>query len=93
MFVLGVRQHRSAHHALQHKAAGIDIVIGEPVPRILEAARRIAALFILMPAHGKSPLKRFLFGTTTLGVLHGADCPVWFMSSAARRNPPEWAAA
>lgn len=71
----------------------IDVVIGEPVPRILEAAREIAALFILMPAHGKSPLKRFLFGTTTHGVLHGADCPVWFMSSAARRHPPEWAAA
>jgi len=72
---------------------GIEVVVGEPVPRILQAARDIRALFILMPAHGKSPLKRFLFGTTTLGVLHGAGCPVWFMSAAAQRNPPEWAAA
>lgn len=71
----------------------IRVAVGEPVPRILEAARAIDALFILMPAHGKGPLKRFLFGTTTLGVLHGAGCPVWFMSSAARRNPPKWAAA
>ncbi len=71
----------------------IDVAIGEPVPSILEMARQIGALFILMPSHGKSPLKRFLFGTTTIGVLHGADCPVWFMSSAARRTPPDWAAA
>lgn len=71
----------------------IDVAIGEPAPRILETARALGALFILMPAHGKNPLKRFLFGTTTLEVLHGAACPVWFMSSAARRNLPEWAAA
>lgn len=71
----------------------IDVAVGEPVPAILEAARTIPALFILMPAHGKNPLRRFLFGTTTLEVLHGASCPVWFMSSAAQRNPPQWAAA
>ncbi|MFQ5526102.1 MAG: universal stress protein [Thermoanaerobaculia bacterium] len=71
----------------------VDVAVGEPVRQILDTARSLGALFILMPAHGKSPLKRFLFGTTTLGVLHGSDCPVWFMSSAARRHPPEWAAA
>lgn len=71
----------------------IDVVAGEPVPRILEAARAIEALFILMPAHGRNPLSRFLFGTTTLEVLHRAGCPVWFVPSAALRNPPEWAAA
>ncbi len=94
---LGIETLRSKLEALvpdefAHRMA-VDVVVGEPVPRIVKAARELGALFILMPAHGKSPLKRFLFGTTTLGVLHGADCPVWFMSSAARRNPPEWAAA
>ena len=71
----------------------VEVVVGEPAQRILEYARDIGALFILMPAHGKSPLKRFLFGTRTLRLLHGSDCPVWFMSSAARKNLPDWAAA
>ena len=45
-------------------------------------------LFVLMAAHGKSPFKRFLFGTTTLEVLHGSDCPVWFVPPAVCQNAP-----
>jgi universal stress protein A len=61
------------------------VLVGEPVPRILEEAARINALFILMAAHGKGPLKRMLFGTTTLEVLHGSECPVWFLPPAVTR--------
>lgn len=77
---------------LEHRVT-TEVATGETVPTILEVADRVQALFILMPAHGKSAIKRFLFGTTTLGILHGADCPVWFMSAKARRHLPEWAAA
>lgn len=60
-----------------------QLVHGDPIPSILQVARETRALFILMPAHGRSPLKRFLFGTTTLGVLHGSDCPVYFLPPKA----------
>jgi len=70
----------------------VDVAVGPPVRRIVEAARATNSLFILMGAHGKSPLQRFLFGTTTFGVLHGSDCPVWFIPPAVRRSA-QWTAA
>ena len=53
--------------------------VGEPVSAILESAKEMESLCIVMGAHAKGMLKRFLFGTTTLSVLHGAPCPVWFV--------------
>lgn len=52
---------------------------GKPSEEILKAARAQEALFIVMGAHRKSAFKRRLFGTTTYDVLHGAECPVWFV--------------
>jgi universal stress protein A len=60
--------------------------VAEPVKGILETARELDALFILMAAHGKGPLARYLFGTTTVGVLHGSECPVWFVPDRAARR-------
>jgi len=59
--------------------------VGEPVPTILQAAEDFSSLCIVMGAHGKGMLKRFLFGTTTLNILHGAKCPVWFVPEHATR--------
>jgi len=56
--------------------------VGEPVVEILEVAKETRPLCIVMGAHGKGMLKRFLFGTKTLSVLHGAPCPVWFVPAA-----------
>lgn len=56
--------------------------VGDPVAEILRAAREMEPLCIVMGAHGKGMLKRFLFGTTTLSILHGANCPVWFVPPA-----------
>lgn len=56
--------------------------VGDPVQEILRLAEEIEPLCVVMGAHGKGMLKRFLFGTTTLSILHGAQCPVWFV-------PPE----
>ena len=57
--------------------------VGEPVPTILQVAKELDPLCIVMGAHGKGMLKRFLFGTTTLSILHGAPCPVWFVPESA----------
>jgi len=56
--------------------------VGDPVEEILRAAAEIEPLCIIMGAHGKGLLKRFLFGTTTLSILHGSKCPVWFVPPA-----------
>jgi nucleotide-binding universal stress UspA family protein len=61
------------------------VVVGDPVPKILEEAKATKALFILMAAQAKGVFKNFLFGTTTLGVLHGSECPVWFIPPAVGR--------
>jgi nucleotide-binding universal stress UspA family protein len=56
--------------------------VGDPVEEILRAAEEMEPLCVVMGAHGKGMLKRFLFGTTTLSILHGAKCPVWFVPPA-----------
>ncbi len=59
----------------------VEVIVkqGDAVAQIVETARDMRALGIIMGAHGKGMLRRFLFGTTTLGVLHEADSPVWFV--------------
>lgn len=67
----------------------VHVTVGPPVPRILEAANGIDALCIVMGAHAKGMLKRTLFGTTTLGILHGAECPVWFVPQGLAEQMPK----
>jgi nucleotide-binding universal stress UspA family protein len=57
--------------------------VGDRVQTILQAADELEPLCIVMGAHGKGMLKRFIFGTTTLSILHGAKCPVWFVPETA----------
>ncbi len=63
-----------------------QVEVGDPVEEILKTAEVLQALCIVMGAHGKSLLRRFLFGTTTMSILHGASCPVWFVPEAARKR-------
>ncbi len=57
----------------------VGVATGEPAKMILEAAGAENTLFILLAAHRKGPLRRLLFGATTLEVLHGSRSPVWFV--------------
>jgi universal stress protein A len=57
--------------------------VGDSVQTILKVADELEPLCIVMGAHGKGMLKRFIFGTTTLSILHGAKCPVWFVPETA----------
>jgi nucleotide-binding universal stress UspA family protein len=65
-----------------------EVRAGDPAREILGAADAGEALFILMPAARPGLFRRVLFGGTTLGVLHGSRCPVWFLPPAItmRRN-------
>jgi nucleotide-binding universal stress UspA family protein len=64
----------------------VHVRIGDPTTAILGAARELDPLCIVMAAHGKSALRRFLFGGETMKILHGARCPVWFVPAAAQKG-------
>jgi len=67
-----------------------EVKLGHAVERITETAAEQDALFVVMAANAKGLIKRFLFGTTTLGVLHKSAFPVWFLPPAmvkAHRSP------
>ena len=66
----------------------VQVKVGGPAETVLATAKEVGALAIIMGAHGKGMLKRFLFGTTTMTILHGAECPVWFMPEALTKELP-----
>jgi len=55
----------------------------EPSEAILAHAHKSKADLIMMPTHGYGPFRRFLIGSVTAKVLHGALCPVWTSSHAS----------
>ncbi len=57
---------------------------GTPSGAIVETALEEEALFVLLAAHRKGPLRRLLFGTATVEVLHESPCPVWFVPEGWR---------
>ena len=66
----------------------IRVMIGGPAETVLRTAREVDALCVIMGAHGKGMVKRFLFGTTTMTILHSAGCPVWFVPEALTKELP-----
>ncbi len=54
----------------------IDIVTGEAVPEILEAAARAEADVIVMGTQGLGGARKFVFGSTTDGVIRETTIPV-----------------
>ena len=59
----------------------IHIEAGDPVPVIVEVARRLLASCILMGEHTRVPVKRWFSHDTARAVLHQAHCPVWYVPS------------
>ena len=66
----------------------VHVKVGGPAESVLKAAEEVDALCIVMGAHGKGFLKRFIFGTKTMTILHGAGCPVWFVPEALTKELP-----
>ena len=54
----------------------IDVVTGEAVPEILDAAARAEADIIVMGTQGLGGARKFVFGSTTDGVIREATIPV-----------------
>ncbi len=78
-------EHEHAEQLLEQVAAtaaeaGVGCVTlaleGPVVEEICRAARERGAAMIVMGAHGWGPIRRFVFGSVSTGVLHEAPCPV-----------------
>ena len=52
------------------------LVKGDPAEQILLCAKLQRADLIVMPTHGFDPVRRFLLGSVSSKVLHGAEIPV-----------------
>jgi nucleotide-binding universal stress UspA family protein len=64
---------RAQEAGLQYETVGLE---GPVVDRICELARERQAGMIVIGAHGWGPIRRAVFGSVSLGVLHDAPCPV-----------------
>src|ERR1700755_3569144 len=66
--------------AARAEAVGVPCVTipleGVVVDEICRVARERGAAMIVLGAHGWGAIKRMVFGSVSLGVLHEAPCPV-----------------
>ena len=53
-----------------------EVLIGNAGTEITEFAKEIGAGLIIIPSHGRGPIKRLLLGSTTDRVVHLSHCPV-----------------
>lgn len=58
------------------------VLVGSPVPHIVEQADLFNADYIVMGSHGHTALYDLIVGSTTHGVLMRAKCPVVIVPSA-----------
>jgi nucleotide-binding universal stress UspA family protein len=52
---------------------------GLPAAEIVDAARELHADLIAMTTHGRSGLRRLMFGSVAEAVLHHSDVPVFLL--------------
>jgi nucleotide-binding universal stress UspA family protein len=71
------------------KAEGINVrtelVEGRPEEKIIDVAKKLPADLIVLATHGYTGMKRLMFGSVALQVLHDANIPVLLI----RANPGE----
>ena len=57
--------------------------LGDPTAVIDDFARREGSDLIMLPTHGRGPVRRFLLGSVAAKILHDISVPVWAGTSAA----------
>lgn len=57
-----------------------EVVVGDPVDRIVEIAKEREANLIIISTHGAKGLEKILLGSVAERVLKRADCPVLTMN-------------
>jgi nucleotide-binding universal stress UspA family protein len=61
--------------------ASAHVEVGDPVAAIVEAARHLSAVCIVMGEHTRTAGRRWFGRDTQSVVLHQAHCPVWYVPS------------
>ena len=56
-----------------------EVITGDPAYKIVEYAEHATASLIAMSTHGRSGIARWVLGSVTDKVLHGAKTPVWIV--------------
>jgi nucleotide-binding universal stress UspA family protein len=56
--------------------ARVSVRFGQPADEILALASEVDAELIAMSTHGRSGIRRWVFGTVADRILHGASCPL-----------------
>ena len=62
--------------------------LGEPGSVIEDVVKRQGADLVIMPTHGRGPLRRMLLGSVTAKVLHDLTVPVWTSTGAGAPHLP-----
>ncbi len=65
-----------------HRFAGVEVVAGAPVFKILEVAEKLDVDLIVMGSHGKGPLKHAFLGSVAEKVLKKSHRPVFVVPLA-----------
>ncbi len=55
----------------------VFVEVGEPGAVIEKVVQHQGADLVMLPTHGRGPLRRFLLGSVTAKVLHDLTVPVW----------------
>ena len=63
---------------------------GDPTAAIASVAAELSAVCIVMGEHVRRPLRYWFRRGTSMGVLHRAPCPIWYVPDA---EPPDAASA
>jgi nucleotide-binding universal stress UspA family protein len=57
-----------------------DVIVGDPVEKIVEFAREKDADMLIISTHGAKGLEKILLGSVAERVLKRVHCPVLFMN-------------
>jgi nucleotide-binding universal stress UspA family protein len=75
--IMDERLREFAHVNFPSLKVDVFIEVGEPGAIIDNVVRHEGADLVMLPTHGRSPLRRFLLGSVTAKVLHDLTVPVW----------------
>jgi len=83
---LRVRDFAQEHFPNRHVECFAEL--GEPGTVIHNVLRRQGGDLVMIPTHGRGPVRRLMLGSVTTKVIHDVDCAVWTATSAASAKHP-----
>ena len=82
-------EHTASDLKLRGYEVEIEIINGQPAEVIIQLAEKYRVDMVIMSTHGRSGLRRVLFGSITLKVLEESLVPVLVVPSRQREETPD----